>query len=167
MSLLFKFSIDHVREDLKGAVGVCPKSGSWLNTIFVDHSEGTELIMCCTHISKSNSSGGPLYGAKVSCSRCEGESVEGLQPTMVGMTALVNKQPYVPGQIGASGLFESNGVSTLTVTIEEKHGDLALVEPSPRGGPASALGRGAPVRSKRALRYQSKDQKRPVSPART
>lgn len=54
---------------------------------------------------------------------------------VVEMTALVNKQPYVPGQIGRSGLFDSAGVSKLTVAIEERHGDLALVAPSPRGGP--------------------------------
>lgn len=54
---------------------------------------------------------------------------------VVEMTALVNKQPFVPGQIGKAGLFEEAGVSTLTVEIEERHGDLALVAPSPRGGP--------------------------------
>ncbi len=55
--------------------------------------------------------------------------------SVVGLTALVNKQPYVPGQIGKSGLFESDGVTTLHVAIEEKHGDLSLVAPTPRGGP--------------------------------
>ena len=54
---------------------------------------------------------------------------------VVALTALVNKQPYVPGQISRSGLFQSAGVSTLHVAIEEKHGDLALVAPTPRGGP--------------------------------
>ena len=54
---------------------------------------------------------------------------------VVALTALVNKQPYVPGQISRSGLFQSDGVSTLHVAIEEKHGDLALVAPTPRGGP--------------------------------
>lgn len=51
------------------------------------------------------------------------------------MTALVNKQPYVPGQISRSGLFESAGVRTLAVAIEERNGDLSLVAPTPRGGP--------------------------------
>ncbi len=55
--------------------------------------------------------------------------------SVVGMTALVNRQPFVPGQIGDLGIFEEDGVTTLTVAIEERHGDLALVEPSPRGGP--------------------------------
>lgn len=51
------------------------------------------------------------------------------------MTAKVNKATYRPGQIGASGLFQEDGVRTLIVSIENRDGKLALVEPTARGGP--------------------------------
>ncbi len=50
------------------------------------------------------------------------------------LTARVNKLPYVPGQISDSGLFEEAGVSTLTVLVEERDGQLTLIEPTERGG---------------------------------
>lgn len=53
---------------------------------------------------------------------------------VVEMTAKVNRQPFVPGQIGATGIFQEEGVTTTTVMIEEMNGTLALVAPSPRGG---------------------------------
>lgn len=55
--------------------------------------------------------------------------------SLTSLTARVNKAPYVPGQIGASKLFEEDGVTTLSVLVESKDGKLALVEPSNRGGP--------------------------------
>lgn len=55
------------------------------------------------------------------------------------MTAKVNKATYRPGQIGKSGLFEEDGVRTLIVSIENRDGKLALVEPTPRGGPGETI----------------------------
>jgi len=51
------------------------------------------------------------------------------------MTAKVNKEPFRPGQIGALGVFEEDGVTTTIVSVEERNGKLSLIEPSERGGP--------------------------------
>ncbi len=61
--------------------------------------------------------------------------------TLASLTARANSEVgYVPGQIGASGLFEEDGVNTLTVMIEERDGGLELIEPSERGGPGEVIG---------------------------
>lgn len=61
--------------------------------------------------------------------------------SLSSLTARANTEiGYVPGQIGASGLFEEDGVTTLTIMVESKDGNLALVEPSPRGGPGESVG---------------------------
>lgn len=49
------------------------------------------------------------------------------------LTAAINQQPYVPGIIGAMGLFEEEGVPTTSVVIERVKGQLALVSTSKRG----------------------------------
>ena len=61
--------------------------------------------------------------------------------SMTSLTARANKAPYVPGQIGASGLFEEDGVTTTSVFVESKDGKLALVEPTNRGGPGESVGK--------------------------
>lgn len=59
------------------------------------------------------------------------------------LTASVNNEPHRPGQIGASGMFEEDSVTTTIVSIEERDGALSLVEPSERGGPGeTATGEG-------------------------
>jgi hypothetical protein len=55
--------------------------------------------------------------------------------TIQSLTAAINKEPYRPGQISASGLFDEDGVNTTRISIEERNGKLSLVEPTPRGGP--------------------------------
>ncbi len=61
--------------------------------------------------------------------------------SLSSLTARVNTElGYVPGQVGSSGLFEEDGVSTLTVMIEERDGNLSLIEPSERGGPGETVG---------------------------
>lgn len=61
--------------------------------------------------------------------------------SLSSLTARANTEiGYVPGQIGASGLFEEDGVTTLSIMVESKDGNLALVEPSPRGGPGETVG---------------------------
>lgn len=54
--------------------------------------------------------------------------------SMVSMTAAINKEKFRPGQISAAGIFDEDGVMTTTVSIEQREGKLALVEPSERGG---------------------------------
>lgn len=55
--------------------------------------------------------------------------------SLESLTAAVNAEPYRPGQIGASGLFEEDSVTTTIVSVELRDGKLALVEPTARGGP--------------------------------
>ena len=56
------------------------------------------------------------------------------------LSASFIKAPYKPGRIGALALFRSRGVSTTSVIIEWKDGQLTLIQTSPRGGPASNIG---------------------------
>ncbi len=59
------------------------------------------------------------------------------------LTAMVNDQPFVPGQMGqldGGGLFEEEGVTTTIVKIEENEGTLKLIEPTPRGAPGQTVG---------------------------
>lgn len=51
------------------------------------------------------------------------------------LTKAINEQPYVPGRIGALGLFEEEGVSTTTVSVEKVGETLALVPAASRGAP--------------------------------
>lgn len=63
--------------------------------------------------------------------------------SLASLTARVNTEiGYVPGQIGASGLFEEDGVTTLSIMVESKNGNLHLVEPTPRGGPGENVAKG-------------------------
>ena len=59
--------------------------------------------------------------------------------SIVRLTARINDQPYVPGQIGAAGYFEEDGIDTLFVGIEKRPEGLALVGPTPRGGPGETI----------------------------
>lgn len=66
--------------------------------------------------------------------------------------------PYVPGQIGATGLFNTAGIETLAVTIEKRENDLALVGVSPRGGPGeTAVIAEDKIRMFRVPHYQRDD----------
>ncbi len=60
--------------------------------------------------------------------------------TIESLTAAVNAEPYRPGQVSASGIFEEDSVSTTRVSIEEREGRLALVEPTERGGAGETTG---------------------------
>jgi len=62
------------------------------------------------------------------------------QFSVIAMTAALNDQPFVPGQIGGLRLFEEDGVSVTTVSVEEENGALNLIEPTPRGGPGVTVG---------------------------
>ena len=58
---------------------------------------------------------------------------------IVTLTAKVNKQPFVPGQVGATGIFDEEGVPTTSVKIEEQDGKLDIIEPTERGGPGQTV----------------------------
>tara|TARA_R110000764_G_scaffold2641_5_gene11474 strand:+ start:3993 stop:4991 length:999 start_codon:yes stop_codon:yes gene_type:complete len=55
------------------------------------------------------------------------------------LLAVINDEPQVPGQIGASGLFEEEGVNSTTVQIEKDGTTLALVPAAARGGVGMAV----------------------------
>jgi hypothetical protein len=56
--------------------------------------------------------------------------------SMVALTDAINQMPLVPGRIGQLGLFREQGVSATSVMIEEREGNLTLVETTSRGAPA-------------------------------
>lgn len=69
---------------------------------------------------------------------------------VVPLTDAINKAKFVPGRIGQLGLFTESSVSATSVAIEERDGILALVSPTPRGGPGQTLDK-----TKRKLRNLS------------
>lgn len=63
------------------------------------------------------------------------------------LTLAINKLPYVPGRIASLGLFEEQGVSTLSVSIESDGNILQLVDVAPRNAPGKVV-----LNSKREVR---------------
>lgn len=59
--------------------------------------------------------------------------------SLVRLTQRINDQPYVPGQLGAQGYFEEDGIDTTYFAIEKRPEGLALVGPTPRGGPGETI----------------------------
>lgn len=62
--------------------------------------------------------------------------------SLESLTAAVNNEPHRPGQVGASGLFQEDSVTTTIVSVELRDGQLSLVNTSPRGGPGETSGDG-------------------------
>lgn len=59
------------------------------------------------------------------------------------LAAVINKTPYVPGQLGASGLFQTIGLTSTTALIEELAVEtVAESSAIPRGAPASSISLG-------------------------
>lgn len=54
---------------------------------------------------------------------------------VVNLAALVNNQPFTPGQVGALGIFEEQGVDTTSIAFDLIDGTITLVGPTTRGGP--------------------------------
>ena len=52
----------------------------------------------------------------------------------LALTNKINRVPYKPSRIGAMGLFESKGVTSAHVAVEEKDGVLSLLPTAARGG---------------------------------
>jgi hypothetical protein len=57
--------------------------------------------------------------------------------SIIELTAAVNDMPFRPGQVGRTGVFDSKGVATTKIAIEEKDGVLYLVPTSLRGAPGT------------------------------
>ncbi len=60
--------------------------------------------------------------------------------SLQSLTKAINEQPYVPGRIGALGLFSEEGVNTTSVSVEKLGESLSLVAAGERGAPAKATG---------------------------
>lgn len=56
------------------------------------------------------------------------------------LTAAINEQPYLPGRISSLGLFQEQGITTLTVQIEKDGDTLALVPAGERGTSGLVVG---------------------------
>ncbi len=56
------------------------------------------------------------------------------------LTAVANNLPFVPGQVGAAGLFQAEGVTTTNIMVERRDGSLTIVGETPRGGPGETVG---------------------------
>lgn len=59
---------------------------------------------------------------------------------LMSLVATINKIPYVPTRLGKMGLFQDEGVSTLTVAIESQNGVLTLVPTAARGSSGAVKG---------------------------
>lgn len=60
--------------------------------------------------------------------------------SLQSLTATANRLPFVPGQVGALGLFEAEGVTTTNISVEKSDGSLSIVAESARGGPGETVG---------------------------
>ncbi|AXA25913.1 MULTISPECIES: major capsid protein [Pseudomonas] len=60
--------------------------------------------------------------------------------TVPALTAAINEQPYVPGRLAELGLFEEEGVTTITVQVEKDGETLALVPAGERGTSGLVVG---------------------------
>jgi len=60
--------------------------------------------------------------------------------SLTSLTDAINKRDYQPGRLGLLGLFEARGIPTTTLFVEEKSGQLRLVQTSARGGPGASVG---------------------------
>lgn len=61
--------------------------------------------------------------------------------SLTELTAAINGLPHKPTQLGDSGLFSYDGVTTLSMQIERQDAVLSLVPTSPRGAPGKPIGR--------------------------
>jgi hypothetical protein len=59
---------------------------------------------------------------------------------VTSLTAAILKAPHKPGRIGALGLFREQGIASTSAVVEEKDGQLSLIQTSKRGAPSSTLG---------------------------
>lgn len=55
--------------------------------------------------------------------------------SIVSLTDSVNHAPFVPGRAGQVANWEETGIETTIAMIEERGGELMLLDPTPRGGP--------------------------------
>lgn len=61
--------------------------------------------------------------------------------SVLSLTDAINKEPFIPGRVGAVAGWDEQGVTTTTVMIEEVEGQLSIVNPTERGGPGTTFGK--------------------------
>lgn len=59
--------------------------------------------------------------------------------SVIALSAALNNVPFVPGQVGATGIFDEDGISETVLRVEELDGELVIVEPTARGGPGTTV----------------------------
>lgn len=59
--------------------------------------------------------------------------------SLTSLTSLANETAPIPGQIGDMLDFEEDGITTTSIQVERAGSTLALVEPTPRGGPGEVI----------------------------
>ena len=59
--------------------------------------------------------------------------------SVISLTDAINKLPFVPGRAGGVIDWAESGVPTTTIMVEEYEGELKLINPTPRGGPGTAI----------------------------
>lgn len=57
------------------------------------------------------------------------------------LTQAIVEMKHIPSRIRELGLFETESVDTTTIAIEKKGDILALIPPTPRGGPGTTIGK--------------------------
>lgn len=78
--------------------------------------------------------------------------------SVTALTETINRLKFVPGRIGQLGLFTTRGVSTTSVVIEERDGQLMIIGPTPRGGPGHTLPKtGRAIRALRVPHFEIND----------
>lgn len=76
----------------------------------------------------------------------------------LSLTDAINAVPFVPGRAGTIVQWEEEPISTTAVLIEEKNGELQILDPTPRGGPGStSLESGRNARSLIVPHYEHND----------
>lgn len=74
------------------------------------------------------------------------------------LTDSINNVPFVPGRAGQAIQWDERGVSTTSILIEEKDGELQLLNPTQRGGPGeTSVEPGQRVRSLVVPHYEKND----------
>jgi len=58
---------------------------------------------------------------------------------VIPLSQTIEQIPYAPGRIGEMGLFTETSIATTMAALEERAGIIALVAPSPRGGPGETM----------------------------
>lgn len=60
--------------------------------------------------------------------------------TVATLTDAINKVPFIPGRAGQVVDWTEDGVATTNIIIDEREGELVLLNPTRRGGPGNASG---------------------------